>query len=162
MRNQFLEAGKIINTHGVRGGIKIEPWTDSPSDLCKIKTFYIDNRPYKVTSSRAHNAFVISALEGVDTVDDAVKLKNKIIFIDRNDMHLKDGAYFLQDLIGLDAVDFKGGEKLGVLTDIMELPAGNVYVITGDREILVPANAEFVKEIDIDGGKIKFSLIEGM
>lgn len=162
MRKQFLEAGKIINTHGVRGDVKIDPWTDSPEFLCKIKTFYINDNPVKVLSSRVHNGFVIAKLDCCESIDDAIKLKNKVFFIDRNDVKLKKGAFFLQDIIGLDAVDFENGEKLGTLADVLELPAGNVYVIKGDREILVPANDEFVKEVNIDGGYIKFRLIEGM
>ena len=162
MRKQFLEAGRIINTHGVRGGVKIEPWTDSPSDLCSIKTIFIDEKPVKVLSSSTHNGFVIAYFEGYTSLDDAIRLKNKTVFINRNDICLEEGAFFLQDLIGLTALDYESGEQLGTLTDILELPAGNVYLIKGDREILVPANGGFMKDLDIDSGWIKFTLIEGM
>ncbi len=162
MRKQFLEAGRIINTHGVRGGIKIDPWSDSPADLCKIKTFYIDKNPVKVVTASVHNGFVIATLEGYSSLDDAIRLKNKTIYIDRNDIRLDEGAFFLQDLIGLAAFDIDSGKELGTLVDILELPAGNVYVLKGEREILVPANGGFMKKLDIDGGFIKFSLIEGM
>ena len=162
MRKQFLETGKIITTHGIRGEVKIEPWADSPSFLCKIKTLYIDSSPVKVASARVHNNFVIAKLEGCDDIDSAVRLKNKIIYINRDDVKIPDGAYFLSDLIGLDAVDSRSGNKIGTLSDILQMPAGNIYVISGSREILVPANPEFVREVNIDGGYVKFSLIEGM
>ena len=161
MRKQFLEAGKILNTHGVRGEVKIQPWTDSPSFLCKIKTLYIDSTPVSVVSARVHNGIVISKLDGYDSIDDSLRLKNKIVFLNRDDVTLEEGSYFLQDLIGLKAISVTG-DDLGVMDDILELPAGNVYVIKGAREILVPANDEFVREVNIDGGYIKFSLIEGM
>ena len=162
MIKQFLEAGKILNTHGIRGEVKIEPWADSPSFLCKMKTLYIDGTPYKPSTSRVHNGLVILKFEGISDIDGALKLKNKIVCINRDDVKLEHGAYFLQDLIGLKAVDNDTGAEIGTMSDILELPAGNVYVIRGDREILVPANEEFVREVNIDGGYIKFHLIEGM
>ena len=162
MRKQFLEAGKIINTHGIRGEVKIDPWTDAPEFFRKIKTLYIDGSPVKIVSARVHKSFVIASLEGVGDMDSALRLKNKLVFINRDDVPLEDGAFFLQDLIGLKALDFETGDEIGTLTDIMENPAGNIYVIKAEREILVPANGPFVKEIDIDGGYIKFTLLEGM
>ena len=162
MRKQFLEAGKIINTHGIRGEVKIDPWTDAPEFFRKIKTLYIDGSPVKIVSARVHKSFVIASLEGVADMDSALRLKNKLVFINRDDVPLEDGAFFLQDLIGLKALDFETGDEIGTLTDIMENPAGNIYVIKAEREILVPANGPFVKEIDIDGGYIKLTLLEGM
>jgi len=162
MKKQFLDAGKIINTHGVRGELKVEPWADSPAFLKEFKTFYIDGEPHKVASCRVSNNFVILSLEDCTDMDSAIKLKNRILKIDRNDAHLSEGEYFLDDLIGLDAVNIEDGEKFGVMSDIMYLPAGNVYVIKGAREILIPANEQFVKKVDIEGGYIHFALIEGM
>lgn len=162
MKKKYLETGRIINTHGVRGEVKIDPWADSPDFLCGIKTFYIDNKPYKVSDCKVHNRFVIAKLDGVDNMDAAVRFKNKIIFADRDDMEIESGAVFLQDLIGLKVLDSETEDEIGTLSDIMELPAGNVYVVSGEREILVPANDVFVKETNADGGYIKVSLIEGM
>ncbi len=100
-------------------------------------------------------------LKGVDELEKAIALKNKVVSIDRDDHSLPEGEYWLQDLIGLKAVD-EDGNELGTVHDILTLPAGKVYVIRGKREILVPGVDEFVKEIDVDDGILKFHLIEGM
>lgn len=162
MVGQYLEAGKIVNTHGVRGEVRIQPWADSPEFLCAFKTLYIDGKPLNVLSARPHKSAVIALFDGIGTVDEAIRLKNKTVSIDRKDAQLQDGVYFIADLIGLSAVDDVTGEELGRITDIIPLTSNNVYVISGAREILVPAVPEFVKKIDVDAGRIRFRLIEGM
>ena len=162
MLNQFLEAGKVINTHGVRGEVKIEPWADSPEFLCGFTTLYVDGSPRKVLSARVHKTCVIALLEGIDDLDGAVALKNKTVSIDRRDVSLEDGRHFITDLIGLRAVDEATDEELGHISEIIPLQANNVYVISGRQEILIPAVPEFVRRIDIEGGTVSFRLIEGM
>jgi 16S rRNA processing protein RimM len=163
----FLEAGKIVNTHGIHGEVRIEPWVDSPAFLASIKTLYIDGKPISVVSARTHKSFLLTALEGVIDVGSAIKLKNKIVCINREDVRLEDGQFFIADLIGLRAIDSKTDEVIGIVSDVMSLPSQNVYVITGTqdnsaKERLIPAVKEFVDEINTDAGYIKFSLIEGM
>ena len=159
---RFLEAGKIVNTHGIRGEIRIQPYADSPDFLTGFKRLYIGGEPVEVLSARVHKGCVIAALFGVDGIDAAIKLKNKIVFIDRNDAPLEEGRHFIVDLIGLLALDAQSGEELGTITDILSLPANDVYVINGAHEILVPAVPDFVNEINIENGYIKLRLIEGM
>jgi 16S rRNA processing protein RimM len=162
MTKQFLEAGKITSTHGIRGEVRIEPWANTPEFLCGFKTLYIDGIPMKVLSSKTHKSAVITLFEGIDSIDGAVYLKNKVVFIDRKDAGLEAGEYFLSDLIGMAAIDEATGEALGRVTEIIPLNPNNVYVITGRREILVPAVPEFVKAINAEAGQITFRLIEGM
>ena len=161
MKKQYLEAGKIVNTHGVRGEVKIEVWANSPEFLADFKTLRLDGAPVKVLSARVHKDAVIASLEGVDTMDRAVSLRGKVVFIDRADAKLAPGQVFYQDIIGLSAID-EEGNALGTVTDVEERPANDFYVIQGEREILVPAVPEFVKEIDPDAGFIRLHLIEGM
>ena len=162
MESRFLEAGIIINSHGVRGEVKIRPWADSPGFFAGLERIFINGAPIKIMSARAHKDFVIAALEGVSDIDGAIRLKNKIVSIDRGDVHLDDGQFFIADLIGLRAVDCGTGAELGIVVDIMPLPANDVYVIKGTREILVPAVPDFIIETDIAGGFVKIRLIEGM
>ena len=162
MGNRYLEAGKIVNTHGVHGEVKIQPCADSPDFLTGFEHLYIGGEPVKVLSARVHKGCVIAALDGVDSVDSAIKLKNKVVFIDRNDASLEEGRHFVVDLIGLRALEAQTGAVIGSITDVLTLPANNVYVISGDREILVPAVPDFVDEINIEGGYIKLRLIDGM
>jgi len=157
---QLIESGRIVNTHGVRGEVKIEPWADSPAFLAGFQTLYIDGRGYAVLRARVHKNAVIAQLEGVDTMEAAEALKTKRVFIARADAALPEGRYFVQDLIGLTAVDAQTGETLGRVTAILDLPAGSVAEIRGAREILVPVRPEFIPAHD--DKTVTIRLIEGM
>jgi 16S rRNA processing protein RimM len=161
MKKEFLEAGKIINTHGIRGEVKIDPWADDAEFLRRFKTIYIDDTAVKVVRSRVHKNFLIAQLEGIDDVDTAMRLKNKVVFINRADAHLDKGQWFIQDIIGAAVVD-ESGVELGKLAEVLDLPAGNVYVVRGEREIMIPAVPEFIISTDVDAGIITVRLIEGM
>ncbi|MDY5595558.1 MAG: ribosome maturation factor RimM [Oscillospiraceae bacterium] len=161
MKQQYLEAGKITNTHGVRGEVRITPWADSAAFLRGFRTFYIDGQPVRVLRSRVHKNQLIAQLEGYDDVNAAMTLKNKVIHIDRADAKLPEGRYFLQDLLGMRVVS-DAGEALGELADVLDLPQGSVYVVRGTREILIPDVPEFLLNIDAERGEITVHLLEGM
>ena len=161
MKQQYLEAGKITNTHGVRGEVRITPWADSAAFLRGFRTFYIDGQPVRVLRSRVHKNQLIAQLEGYDDVNAAMTLKNKVIHIDRADAKLPVGRYFLQDLLGMRVVS-DAGETLGELADVLDLPQGSVYVVRGAREILIPDVPEFLLNIDAERGEITVHLLEGM
>ena len=160
-KKQYIEAGKIVNTHGIKGEVKIQVWLDSPAFLKRFKTVYIDGKAVKMLSGRVHKGFLIAVLEGVEDVNAAMCLKNKTVFIDRKDAVLPRGGYFLQDIIGANVVDEKGND-VGILEDIMETPASNIYVVRGETEHLIPAVPEFILSTDADKGIITVHLIEGM
>ncbi|MBQ8974476.1 MAG: 16S rRNA processing protein RimM [Oscillospiraceae bacterium] len=162
MLKQYLECGQIVNTHGIRGEVKIKPETDSPESLLRLKTLYIGGNAMSVSSARAHKGCVIAKLSGVDTVEQAQALRGSTVSFRRDDLPLEPGAFFLQDVIGLTAVDSGSGEKLGTVESVIYLPAGSVFVINGEREILVPARGEFIGERDFDKNTVMISLIEGM
>lgn len=162
MKKKFLEAGKIVNTHGVKGEVKIQPWTTGPDFLCSFEYIYIDHNPVKILNIGLHKGLVIASLENINDFESAIRLKNKIVYIDRNDAVLENDEHFLQDLIDLEAFDYDTGEKLGKIIDIITLPSNNVYVISGTREILVPGVPDFIKEINTEKGLISIRLIEGM
>ena len=161
MKKEFLEAGKIINTHGVRGEVKIDPWADSADFLRGFKRIYIDGTEARVLHSRVHKDFLIAQLDGVDSVEEAMKLKNRIIFINRADAKLPEGSWFIQDMIGASVVD-ESGTEIGKLAEVLDMPAGNVYVVRGEREILIPAVPEFVLNTDAENAVVTVRLIEGM
>jgi len=162
MKSKFLEAGRIVNTHGIRGEVKIQPWADSPDFLAGFKCIYIDGSPVGIISAKIHKGCVIAALEGVTDIESAVRLKNKTITIARDDAPLDEGSFFIADLIGLHAIDAQTGKEIGVLAEVLSLPSNNVYVIRGAREMLVPAVPEFVVETDMENGFVRIRLIEGM
>ncbi len=159
--NKYLEGGVIVNTHGIKGEVSIQPWVDSAEFLKKFKYLYINEKPYKLLSGRIHKNFLLAELEGVSDVNAAMVLKGKVVFIDRDEAKLPKGAFFLRDLIGASVVD-EAGLELGKLTDVLELPAGNVYEVKGEREILIPAVPQFILKTDINAGIITVRLIDGM
>ena len=158
---EFLDCGQIVNTHGVRGEVRVVPWADSPDFLRGFGTLYVDGAPRRVLSSRVHKGSVITKLDGVDTVEEAMRLKGKTVQIRRADAKLPEGAFFLADIIGLDVVE-ENGQKLGVLKEVLSPSQQQVYVVEGEREILIPAVPEFILETNIEGGYLKVRLIEGM
>ncbi len=158
---EFLDCGEIVNTHGIHGEVRIVPWADSPDFICRFSTLYVDGSMRSVRSSRVHKGSVIAALEGVNTVEQAMALKGKTVQIRREDAKLPDGTFFLADIIGLDVVD-EAGNKLGILREVLSPSHQQVYVVAGEREIMIPAVPEFVLETNIQGGYLKVRLIEGM
>ena len=161
MKKQYLEAGRITNTHGIRGEVRIEPWADDAAFLTRFRRFYIDGAPVKVRSCRVQKTMCIAALEGIDDINAAIPLKNKVIYIDRDDAHLPAGAVFVQDILGARVVDEQGRE-LGILKEVVTEPAASVYVVSGEREILIPDVPAFILKKDADEGVITVRLIEGM
>lgn len=161
-QKQFLEGGQIVNTHGIKGEVKIDSWCDSPEVLAAIKTVYIDGAPRRVRGARVHKNCVIAFLDGVDDVNAAMLLKGKTVLVDRRDIKLPKGQVFMADLIGLNVLDAATGEALGVLEDVLTPSFQKVYVVRGKREILIPAVDEFIKEINVKDGYIRVALIEGM
>lgn len=161
MKKQYLEAGRIVNTHGVRGEVKIEPWADEAAFLTRFKRFYMDGKVVAVRSCRVHKSLVIAALDGVDDINAAMALKGRVIFIDRDDAHLPNGTVFRQDILGARVVD-ESGRELGVLADVLDEPASSVLVVRGEREILIPDVPAFVLKKDADECVVTVRLIEGM
>lgn len=163
MKSKFLEAGEIVNTHGIQGELRIVSWCDSPDFLCQFDTLYIDGKAVKVLSARPHKGSILAVLEGVSTVEEAMRLKGKIVEIDRTGVTLPDGRHFLADLMGLEVRHADTGEVLGTITDILTPPAHEVYEVKGGKHsYLIPAVDEFLIETNMEGGYIRMRPIEGM
>ena len=161
-KKEFIEAGRIVNTHGVAGEVKIEVWLDSAKFFKSFKTIYLaKGEALKVLSTKTHKGFIIAKIEGVEDINAAMRLKGKDVFIRREDAALPRGAFFLQDIIGATVVE-ENGREVGKLVEIMERPASNIYVVKGETEHLIPAVPEFVMSTDAEAGIITVRLIEGM
>ena len=161
-KKAFIEAGRIINTHGVQGEVKIEVWLDSPQFFKSFRRVTIEGgRELRILSARVHKDFVIARLEGVEDVNAAMALKNKTLSVRREDARLPAGAFFLQDILGAQVLD-EDGNSVGELVDVLETPASRVYVVRGEREHLIPAVPEFIKQTDPEAGVVTVHLIEGM
>ena len=165
MKQEFLEVGRITRPHGVMGEVQVEPWADSPQFLCRFETLYVDKArwPIRVERARVHKNLVILKLEGVTDVPGATAMKNAVLSIARADAELPEGRFFLADLDGLEVRQEGTGRVLGRIAQVLTLPANNVYVVRGgERELMIPAVDEFVRETNVDGGYITVKLIEGM
>lgn len=160
-KQEYIEAGRIVNTHGVAGEVKIEVWLDSPQFMKRFGRLFIDGAERKVSAARTHKNFLLVKLEGVDDVNAAMRLKGRTAYIRREDARLPKGAYFIQDIIGARVVDEQGSE-IGRLADVLETPASRVYVVQGETEHLIPAVPEFVMSTDAEAGIVTVRLIEGM
>ena len=158
---KLMQGGKIVNTHGIRGEVKIQSWCDSAEFLCEFDLYYIDGNPVKVLAARPHKGCVLAKLEGISDINAAMCLKNKVIYVDRSDLSLPEGRYFISDLLGLSVVT-EDGKELGTIKDVLNLPANDVYVIRGEREYMIPVVREFVLNVDLDAQKVTVRLIPGM
>ncbi len=154
---RFLECAKIINTHGIKGDVKLESFCDSPDILCDLEKVYFKEgesfRPAKVLRASIFKNIVIASIEGIDDIDKAIPLKGTVIYADREDFELDEGSYFIVDLIGLDVIDIESGEKYGKVADVINRGASDIYVVnTPQGERMIPAVEEFIKKIDLDSG----------
>ena len=158
---EFVEAGRIVNTHGVNGEVKIEVWLDSPALFRKIRRLYLDGTEKKILSSRVHKSFLIAGLEGIDDLNAAMALKGRRVEVLRADMPLKKGEFLVQDLIGFTVVD-EDGAVVGTMTGAEETPAAMLYIVKGEREHLIPAVPAFLRGIDEEKRQIRVHMIEGL
>lgn len=119
---EFLECGKIVSTHGVRGEVKAEVWMDSPEEMTALKTLYLDGgkTPLTVKGARVHKNMVLLTLAGVETPEAGSALRQKVLFARREVIPLEKGQYFLQDLLGCEVKDADTGKEYGKLCDITE------------------------------------------
>jgi len=166
MKKAYLECGKIINTHGVVGAVKIDPWCDTPETLADLKKIYFltDGKYEKVKILKASvfKRFVLANLEGVLDVDSAALLKETVIYASRDDLPLEEGDNFIEDLIGLSVIDAESGKTYGTLSGVLNTGASDIYEIDTENGVrMIPAVDEFIKEIDLERG-IFITPIEGM
>ena len=166
MDKKYIECGKIINTHGCKGGLKVEPWCNSPSDFTALKRLFISTKngfdKYTVTKASIFKQFVILELKEVTDMDSALSLKNAILYAAREDFKLDDGEYFLSDIIGLKVLDHENGKVYGTVVDIINRGASDIYVVnTPNGERMIPAVEEFIVSVDVENG-VLVRVIDGL
>ena len=169
--SRFIECGKIINTHGCHGDVKVEPWTDTPHDLVDLGRVFIgegeDKKEIKILrGSVMQGRFLMLSLEGVTDMNAADSLRNVVLYADRQDFHLEEGQYFLTDAIGLPVLDGREGREgnlLGTVTDISPNAASDIYTVRtpAGTDVLVPAIPVFVTEV-VPGEYVRMVPIDGM
>lgn len=159
----IIEWGKIVNTHGVRGELKVMPWVDFVVLVKKIKFLNIDDKSYNIISARRHKDMVLLVLEGVDSMEKAAALKDKVLTSGRSDIDLGKGHYFYSDIYGFDVYDLRTEAVIGKLERIESYPGRDVYVVAGENgEVLIPMVEAFDKGADLEKRLVTVSTIEGM
>lgn len=164
---QFLQVGVISSTHGIKGEVKVFPTTDDPMRFKKLKKVFLDTGKEKmsmeIVSVRFFKQFVIVKFKGIDNINEIEKYKGSSLLVGREDaVSLEDDEYYIADLIGMDVFTEDG--RFGVLRDVLETGANEVYVIDSDRygEVLVPAIRECIRSVDVESGKMEIHLLEGL
>ena len=160
----YIDFGKITSMHGIKGEVKVYPYTDNIEYILSLKKLYINLKEYKIDNIRFHKNMFIIKLNGINTIEDAEKFRDSIVQreIDNNEV-LEEDTYYVKDLIGL-KVFLENGEEFGILIDVFQTGANDVYVIKdiNDKDILIPAIKDVVKHIDIENHKMIIKLMEGL
>ena len=162
---KYLETGKIVSVFGLKGEIKVQPWCDDPEFLCEFDTlYYKSGTPVEIERSRTAKNIVIMKIKGVDTVEEAQKLRNRVLYLDRDDVELEEGSYFVQDLIGLKVIDFDNGKEYGKLVEVSETGANDVYHVENEdgKIYYLPAIPQVIAETDIENGVMKITPLDGL
>ena len=158
MRLQFVEGGEIVNVHGLHGEIKVLPWVDSPEDLLDFERCRIARKDYEIELVRVQKTCALIKLAGVDTVEDAQKLRGKTVLLYRED--IDDEVIFAAELIGMEV--YADGKKIGKIKEVLDYPGNSVYVVKGEYEYMIPAVKSFILSTDMEKNEMQVKLIEGM
>ena len=158
MKLQFVEAGEIVNTHGIRGEVKVLCWLDDPEMLCEFERCRIDGKEYTMDQIRVQKTCNLVKLSGIDTMEAAQAMRGKTIQLYRED--IDDEVIFAAELIGMEV--YAGGELIGQIKEVMDYPGNSVYVVKGEHEYMIPAVKQFVLSTDMDANRMDVKLIEGM
>ena len=158
MKLQFIEAGEIVTTHGVKGEVKVLPWVDAPDVLCEFDRCRIDGVEYTIEQCRVQKTCNLVKLSGVDTMEAAQAMRGKVMELYRED--IDDDVIFAAELIGMQVLC--DGAELGKIVDVLDYPGNSVYVVKGKHEYMIPAVKEFILSTDMDANVMQVKLIEGM
>ena len=158
MKLQFVQAGEIVTTHGVRGEVKVLTWLDSPELLCEFDRCRIAGKDYTMESVRVQKTCNLVKLSGVDTMEAAQAMRGKVIELYRED--IDEDVIFAAELVGVEV--YQEDTLLGKVTDVLDYPASSVYVVSGEHEYMIPAVNQFILSTDLERNRMQVKLIEGM
>ena len=167
MRKKFLEVGKIVSTHGLKGDVKVDPWCDDGGFLCEFEELYLDSagkEKIKVLSAKVHKNIVLMRLDGIDSIEKAELLRGKVLFMDRADVKLAEGEHFIQDILGLSVFDVYMNRCYGKVTNVLKTGANDVYQVTSDdgKDYLIPVIDEVICDVDVDNNFMKIRPLKGI
>ena len=158
MRLEFIEAGEIVNVHGLHGEVKVLCWLDDPEMLCEFDRCRIGGKEFEIEQCRVQKTCNLVKLSGIDTMEAAQAMRGKIVEIYRCDA--PEGLIFAAELMGMTVLC--EGQEIGKITDVLDYPGNSVYVVTGSHEYMIPAVKHFVLSTDLEKNEMQVKLIEGM
>ena len=165
MLKKYLEVGRIVGTHGVRGEMRVECWANSPDFLRKFKRLYLDNGETELSvSCRPHKNIALMTVKGVGSIEEADKLKGRILYIDRGDVRLGEGEHFVQDIIGLTVTDADNGTVYGEIKDVLKTGSNDVYEMKAPdgRLFYIPVIPDIVDRLDFEAGAAYIHPMKGL
>ena len=158
MKKTYLEGGKICTSHGVKGLVKVEHFCDSPRVLCSAKKIFLKERDGSFTERKVNTAsvagqFVLMAVDGINSREEAIAYRGRLIYLHRDDIPMKKGAMLIADMIGLAVYHAESGESLGEISDVSDVAGRRIYTVKYEgKDILIPDVPEFIKEISEERG----------
>ena len=161
MKQNLIDAGEIVTTHGVRGEIKVMSWLDSPEMLCDFERCCIDGTEYTISNCRVQKSCNLVKIQGIDSMEDAQAMRGKIIQLYRAD--ISDDVIFAVELLGVDV--YSNDIQIGKITNVLDYPGNSVYVVGDETKkdlYMIPAVKEFILSTDLDQNMMQVKLIEGM
>ena len=158
MKLPYIEAGEIVTTHGVRGEVKVLSWLDSPEMLCEFERCRIDGREYAMDAVRVQKTCNLVKFRGIDTMEDAQKLRGKTMELYRED--ISDELIFAAELVDVEV--YADGACIGKIKEVLDYPGNSVYVVQGEREYMIPAVKEFILSTDLEKNQMQVKLLKGM
>ncbi len=164
----LLQVGIITSTHGVRGEVKVYPTTDDPRRFRRLKEVVLDTGKEKqnleIEGVKFFKQFVILKFKGLDNINDIEKYRQKSLYVTRkNAVRLQKDEYFIADLIGLKVQD-EDGKKLGIVKDVIETGANDVYEVemADGKSLLLPAIKQCILNVDVESGTMQVHVLEGL
>ena len=158
MRLEFVEAGEIVTTHGVRGEVKVLCWLDDPDMLGEFDRCTVDGKEMVMEQVRVQKTCNLVKFQGIDTMEAAQALRGKVLELYRED--IDDEVIFAAELMGMEV--FCEGNAIGKIVDVLDYPGNSVYVVRGKYEYMIPAVKQFVLNTDMEANRMDVTVIEGM
>lgn len=165
-KNKYFSVGKVLAARGISGEIKVQPWTDSPEDFLFIQKLFLDvsSQPLEITGKKVHKSQIILKIKDINTRNEAELLRGKKLFAYREDIPIAEDRYFIEDLKGLKIIDAACGENYGVLKDVINTGANDIYVVKNElgKEFLLPIIDGTIEKIDLENDFISVNPIKGV
>ena len=163
MRVEYIPVGQIVNAHGIKGEVKLNPMGFDPEFVADFDILYIGGKRTEVKSARVHKSVVLLTLPGVNDMDAALALKGKSVTIRRDDVEVPEGYYFDEEIEGLTVIDCESGETVGKVRRVLSYPAHKIYEVKGEREYLIPAvPGVFIESVDLESDTVRVHMMKGL